>query len=47
MTDTGGTRPVIPVVVFPGSNDDRDAQLALERLGARSARVWHTDSRAS
>ena len=24
-----------PVVVFPGSNDDRDAQLALERLGAQ------------
>ena len=36
-------RPVIPVVVFPGSNDDRDAQLALERLGARAPRVWHTD----
>jgi phosphoribosylformylglycinamidine synthase len=44
MTDTGSTRPVIPVVVFPGSNDDRDAELALERLGAHSARVWHTDS---
>ena len=27
-------RPAIAVVVFPGSNDDRDAQLALERLGA-------------
>ena len=27
-------RPRIAVVVFPGSNDDRDAQLALERLGA-------------
>jgi phosphoribosylformylglycinamidine synthase len=36
-------RPVIPVVVWPGSNDDRDAQLALERLGAESPRVWHTD----
>lgn len=37
-------RPVVPVVVFPGSNDDRDAQLALTRLGADSPRVWHADS---
>jgi len=36
-------RPVIPVIVWPGSNDDRDAQLALERLGAEAPRVWHTD----
>jgi phosphoribosylformylglycinamidine synthase len=36
-------RPVIPVVVWPGSNDDRDAQLALERLGATAPRVWHTE----
>ncbi|MGN6797442.1 MAG: phosphoribosylformylglycinamidine synthase subunit PurQ [Gaiellaceae bacterium] len=36
-------RPRIPVVVFPGSNDDRDAALALERLGADAPRVWHTD----
>jgi phosphoribosylformylglycinamidine synthase len=34
----------VPVVVFPGSNDDRDAQLALERLGARAPRVWHTEA---
>jgi phosphoribosylformylglycinamidine synthase len=33
------------VIVFPGSNDDRDAQLALERLGAESPRVWHADER--
>jgi phosphoribosylformylglycinamidine synthase subunit PurQ / glutaminase len=39
----GGRQPLIPVVVFPGSNDDRDAQLALERLGARAPRIWHTD----
>jgi phosphoribosylformylglycinamidine synthase len=32
------------VVVFPGSNDDRDAQLALERLGADAPRVWHTET---
>jgi phosphoribosylformylglycinamidine synthase len=37
-------RPRIPVVVFPGSNDDRDAQLALERLGADAPRVWHTET---
>jgi len=36
-------RPLIPVVVFPGSNDDRDAELALRGLGADSVRVWHTD----
>jgi phosphoribosylformylglycinamidine synthase len=42
MSDT--ERPVIPVVVFPGSNDDRDAQSALERLGATSPRVWHTET---
>ena len=43
MTDAPA--PVIPVVVFPGSNDDRDAQRALELLGAESPRVWHTDER--
>ena len=36
-------RPVIPVIVWPGSNDDRDAQLALESLGADAPRVWHTE----
>ena len=43
MTESMGPGPVVPVIVFPGSNDDRDAQLALERLGADSPRVWHTD----
>ena len=43
MTESVGPRPILPVIVFPGSNDDRDAQLALERLGADSPRVWHTD----
>ncbi len=37
-------RPLVPVVVFPGSNDDRDAQLALERLGADAPRIWHTEA---
>ena len=36
-------RPAIAVVVFPGSNDERDAALALERLGADTTLVWHTD----
>ena len=36
-------RPLIAVVVFPGSNDDRDAQEALERLGADAVRVWHDE----
>jgi len=43
MSDSGGHRPTIPVIVFPGSNDDRDAQRALELLGAESPRVWHTE----
>jgi phosphoribosylformylglycinamidine synthase len=35
-------RPIVAVIVFPGSNDDRDAQLALEALGADAPRIWHT-----
>jgi phosphoribosylformylglycinamidine synthase len=35
--------PAIAVAVFPGSNDDRDTQLALERLGAAVTRVWHAE----
>jgi phosphoribosylformylglycinamidine synthase I len=37
-------RPRIAVLVFPGSNDDRDAALALERLGAEPTLVWHAES---
>jgi phosphoribosylformylglycinamidine synthase subunit PurQ / glutaminase len=37
------SRPTIAVAVFPGSNDDRVAQRALERLGGRAVRVWHSD----
>jgi phosphoribosylformylglycinamidine synthase subunit PurQ / glutaminase len=37
------TRPRIAVLVFPGSNDDRDAQLALQNLGADPVLVWHAD----
>jgi len=43
VTGASEIHPTIPVLVFPGSNDDRDAQLALERLGASAPRVWHTD----
>jgi phosphoribosylformylglycinamidine synthase I len=42
VTDTR-PQPRIAVVVFPGSNDDRDAELALNRIGADAVRVWHTD----
>jgi phosphoribosylformylglycinamidine synthase subunit PurQ / glutaminase len=31
------------VLVFPGSNDDRDAALALEALGGDAVLVWHGD----
>jgi len=34
-------RPRIAVVVFPGSNDDRDAAWALHALGADPVLVWH------
>jgi phosphoribosylformylglycinamidine synthase len=34
-------RPRVTVVRFPGSNDDHDAALALERLGADPVLVWH------
>ena len=36
---------MIAVVVFPGSNDDRDAASALELLGAEATLVWHADER--
>ena len=41
MTDR--PRPRIAVVTFPGSNDDRDAALALDRLGADATLVWHAE----
>jgi phosphoribosylformylglycinamidine synthase len=36
-------RPRIAVVVFPGSNDDRDAAWALSALDAEPVLVWHGD----
>jgi phosphoribosylformylglycinamidine synthase len=38
------SRPVVAVVVFPGSNDDHDAAWALGALGAEPALVWHAES---
>jgi phosphoribosylformylglycinamidine synthase subunit PurQ / glutaminase len=35
--------PRVAVVTFPGSNDDGDAALALEQVGAEPVRVWHAD----
>jgi phosphoribosylformylglycinamidine synthase len=35
--------PRIAVVLFPGSNDDRDAALALEALGADPILHWHAE----
>ncbi len=37
-------RTRIAVVTFPGSNDDGDAALALETLGAEPVPVWHADT---
>jgi phosphoribosylformylglycinamidine synthase len=39
MTD----RPVVAVVVFPGSNDDRDAVWALGAVGAEPVLAWHAE----
>ena len=36
-------RPRVAVLVFPGSNDDGDAALGLEALGAEAVPVWHRD----
>ena len=36
--------PRIAVLVFPGSNDDRDAARALRLLGAEPVLVWHGEN---
>ena len=38
-------RPTIAVIVFPGSNDDRDAAWALPALGGDATLVWHAEQR--
>ncbi len=37
-------RPRVAVLVFPGSNDDRDAAWALGALGADAHLVWHAET---
>ena len=37
------TRPIVAVIQFPGSNDDGDAVVALEALGADARLVWHAE----
>src|SRR5262245_8226770 len=37
------SRPRVAVITFPGSQDDRDAALALTGLGADVVSVWHAD----
>ncbi len=37
-------RPRIAILVFPGSNDDRDAAWALSALGGEPLLVWHADA---
>jgi phosphoribosylformylglycinamidine synthase I len=39
-----GQRARIAVVTFPGTNDDGDAILALEALGAEPVAVWHAET---
>jgi phosphoribosylformylglycinamidine synthase I len=40
----GGRRVRIGVTIFPGSNCDRDALGAVERLGAEPVELWHADA---
>ena len=35
------TQPLIGVLVFPGSQDDRDAAWALGALDAEPVMIWH------
>jgi phosphoribosylformylglycinamidine synthase subunit PurQ / glutaminase len=37
-------KPRVGVLVFPGSNDDRDAALALAGLGAEPVMIWHGET---
>ncbi len=36
-------RPIVAVIQFPGSNDDGDAVIALDALGADARLVWHAE----
>jgi phosphoribosylformylglycinamidine synthase I len=37
-------KPRVAVLVFPGSQDDRDAAWALSAVGAEPVTVWHADA---
>jgi phosphoribosylformylglycinamidine synthase subunit PurQ / glutaminase len=43
VSEVAERAPRVAVVTFPGSNDDGDARLALELLGAEPVAVWHAD----
>ncbi len=45
MSSPSEKSPRVAVVVFPGSNDDRDLAGAFEWLGATVEMVWHRDLR--
>ena len=38
---SGARKPKVAVVVFPGSNCDRDAMAAVEAVGGEAVPVWH------
>jgi phosphoribosylformylglycinamidine synthase subunit PurQ / glutaminase len=40
----GGGRVRIGVIIFPGSNCDRDALYAVERMDAEPVELWHADA---
>jgi phosphoribosylformylglycinamidine synthase I len=40
----GGGALKIGVTIFPGSNCDRDALYAIERMGAEPVEIWHADA---
>lgn len=40
----GGHLLKIGIIVFPGSNCDRDALYAVERAGAEAIELWHADA---
>jgi len=39
----GRRRPRVAVVIFPGSNCDRDTLVAVEEVGGEAIPVWHQD----
>jgi len=43
MTERLASDATLGVLMFPGSNDDRDLAAAFERLGARVHVIWHKD----